>query len=561
MRSVFYFLLASIAFSCTSQSPVAVVPKPAELPHPPSEAKKIDTTPPKLFIGIVVDQMRADYLYRFSEDFGEGGFKRLMNDGFLCADHHFTYAPTYTGPGHASVYTGTTPAIHGIISNDWFDKELGKMVYCAADTSVTGVGTIKKGGKMSPHRLLTTTITDELMLSSNFRSKVVGLSMKDRGAILPAGHHPTGAYWFMGGDEGVWATSTYYTEKLPDWVINFNNKRMADTYLDEGWNLLRDVETYDESYADNNPYEAPFPGMIRPTFPHLFPTELKDRYDYIKSSPLGNTLSIDFAIAAIEGEGMGLDEHPDFLALSFSCTDYVGHQFGPQSMELQDTYLRLDVEMERLLNYLDAKIGKDNYTLFLTADHGGANIPGFLKQFNMPGGYWKPQTMLDDVDTFLKSKYGDGQWVLQYVNDQFFLNTALIAKKKLDLDKIAHEIAAIAMKQPEVYDVKVTADLLQMNTPELPWRTMQRGIHPQRSGEVLVLIKPGYIENGYTGTTHGSPFSYDTHIPLLFFGKHISSGETWRRTAIRDIAPTVSKLLRVSQPSGCTGEMIYELNR
>jgi predicted AlkP superfamily pyrophosphatase or phosphodiesterase len=561
MRLLLYTLLAGVAFSCSSQSTVSVVAPATPVEHPPVEARKSEQIPPKLFIGIVVDQMRADYLYRFWGDFGDGGFKRLMNDGFFCADHHFTYAPTYTGPGHASVYTGTTPAIHGIISNDWFDKESGAMVYCATDTTVNGVGTIKKGGKMSPHRLLTTTLTDELMLSSNFRSKVVGLSMKDRGAILPAGHHPTGAYWFMGGTEGVWATSTYYMQELPSWVKEFNNKNLPSNYLDGGWELLRSEDTYDESYADNNPYEAPYPGQLRPAFPHLFPAELENRFDYIKSSPLGNTLSVDFAIAAIEGEQMGQDQHPDFLALSFSCTDYVGHQFGPQSREVQDIYLRLDLELERFLKYLDSTVGEGNYTLFLTADHGGANIPGFLKQYNMPGGYWKPQSMLDDVDNYLKAKYGAGQWVLQYVNDQFFLNKALIAKKKLDIEDIAEEIVAIAMQQPEVHDAKVTSELLEVDHTEIPWRNVQRGIHPQRSGEVLVLIKPGYIENGYTGTTHGSPFSYDTHVPLIFFGKNIPAGETWRPTAIRDIAPTVSKLLRISQPSGCTGEMIFELNR
>lgn len=514
---------------------------------------------PKLVVGITVDQMKLDYLYRFWNDFSEGGFKRLVGEGTLCSDNHYSFAPTFTGPGHAAIFSGTTPALNGIIANDWYDREEG-MVYCVSDSTRRGIGTENKGGKMSPHRLLSNSIADELVLSNQFASKVIGISMKDRGAILPAGHRPTAAYWFMGKDEGNFVSSDYYMERLPKWASDFNAQKKPDDYLAQGWKLLKDPSAYNESLTDNNPHEAPFPGTARPTFPYDFTRITDDRYDLIKATPHGASISVDFAIAAIEGEGLGKDDIPDLLALSFSNTDYAGHQFGPQAMEVQDTYLRLDLELARLLSYLDENIGSDAYTVFLTADHGGAAVPSYMKKLGIPGGYWKPQSMLDAVDDAIKGEYGEGEWVVSYSNDQIFFNPELMMNNGVEVEDLAELVIPVCMEFPEVAYALSREEFMEQDYDELPLRNVQRGFHPQRSGDVIVVTLPGYIEYGFTGTTHGSPYSYDTHVPLIFFGKGVASGkEVRRRTHIRDIAPTVSNILRITQPTGCTGEVIHEI--
>ncbi|MFT4778503.1 MAG: putative AlkP superfamily pyrophosphatase or phosphodiesterase [Flavobacteriales bacterium] len=557
-------LILAIAVILISCKPQVVIETPA-LPITRGKVVRINAPfdlkkdQPKLVIGITIDQMRMDFLYRYWDDFEKGGFKRLVAEGFLCANHHYDYSPTYTGPGHASIYTGTTPALHGIISNDWYDKRHGEMVYCVKDTLYKGVGTDSKGGKMSPHRLLASTISDELMLSNNFASKVIGISMKDRGAILPAGHKPTAAYWYMGGDEGNWATSSYYMENLPQWVQGFNAKGLSEKYVSQGWNLLKDASAYNESTVDNNPYEGPFKGQFRAAFPYDFSDITENRYDLIKATPHGSTLSVDFAIEAIKAEQMGADATTDLLALSFSSTDYVGHQFGPAAIETQDCYLRLDADIERLLNFLDDEIGEGEYMIFLTADHGAAQNPGYMKKLGIEGGYWKPQVMLDEVDAMLKENYGIGEWVLNYTNDQFFLNTALMEDRKVDLNSACEKIAAVCMKHEEVYTALPTSVFRTQDFEELPLNTIQRGIHPQRSGHVVLVTSVGWIPNGYTGTTHGSPYSYDTHVPLIFFGAGIEHGQTARRTVVRDIAPTVSMLMKITQPNATTGDPVFEL--
>lgn len=553
--------MAVLFVSCGQKEVVETPPPPPSIGNVVRVGAPFDLKEdqPKLVVGITIDQMRMDYLYRFWDDFGNNGFKRLVAEGFLCANHHYDYAPTYTGPGHASIFTGTTPALHGIISNDWFDKRANEMVYCVKDTNYTGVGTLSKGGMMSPHRLLASTISDELMLSTNFASKVIGISMKDRGAILPAGHQPTAAYWFMGGKEGNFVSSSYYMKDLPSWVQKFNTNGRANKYISQGWTLMKDEATYNESTVDNNPYEGPFRGQFRAAFPYDFSDITEDRFDLIKATPHGSTLSVDFAIEAIKSEKMGTDATPDLLALSFSSTDYVGHQFGPASREVQDCYIRLDADLERLLNFLDDEIGEDEYLIFLTADHGGAQNPGYMKKHGIEGGYWKPQVMLDEVDAMLKESYGAGQWVLNYTNDQFFLDAELMEDRKVDMSEACEKIAAVCMKHEEVYTALPTSVFTTQDFDELPLNTIQRGIHPQRSGHVVVVPSVGWIENGYTGTTHGSPYSYDTHVPLIFFGAGVEHGQTARRTAVRDIAPTVSMMLKITQPNATTGDPVFEL--
>ncbi|MGF1564068.1 MAG: alkaline phosphatase PafA [Flavobacteriales bacterium] len=513
---------------------------------------------PQLVVGITVDQMKMEYLYRYWHLFTDGGFKRLVNDGFVCSNHHFNYAPTVTASGHAAIFTGTTPAYNGITGNDWYQRGEG-FVYCASDSTRKAVGTIGRDGQMSPHRLLTTTISDELRLSNNFKSKVIGIAVKDRGAILPAGHQPTAAYWFVGKDEGVWATSDYYMNELPEWVNAFNAKKLPESYMEAGWNLLLSKEAYDISAEDNNPYEYPFRGQERAAFPYDFTNIALNRYDAFKSTPFAATMSVDFAIEAIKAEQLGRDQYPDLLAISFSNTDYAGHQFGPQSVEVQDTYLRLDRDLKRLFDFLDKEVGNGKYLVFLSADHGGAHVPSYINKYNMPAGYWKPQAMLETIEERLRSAYGEGTYVLNYSNEQIFLDRELIASKSASVSEVAAQVAAICREYPEVQMAWSLDELMVSAATDPVVMSLQRGIHQQRSGDVVLINLPGYIEYGFRGTTHGSPFVYDTHVPLIFYGHGVKQGELTRRVSITDIAPTVARLLRIGLPTGSTGDVIHEL--
>lgn len=515
---------------------------------------------PQLIVGITVDQMRYDYLQRYWNDFVSGGFKRLVGEGFVCHNLHYNYMPTYTGPGHASIFSGTTPAYHGIIQNDWYDRESNSMIYCSSDTTVKGVGTASKAGQMSPQYLTASTIGDMLLMHTNRRGKVFGIAMKDRGAILPAGRTADAAYWFVGADEGVWASSTWYMQQLPEWVNSYNTKLKPNDYLSQTWNLLRPESVYDESAEDNNAHETPFKGTTRPTFPYDL-AQLKSangNYDLIKATPFGNTLTIDFAKALIENERLGDDATTDMLCMSFSSTDYIGHQFGVHARETQDCYLRLDEELAELLTYLDQRVGKGKYLVFLSADHGGAPTPSYTAKRRAIGGYWKSDRLEAMLEDSLVKKYGAGDWIVNESNQNIFINRSLASLRKLSLKEIQYEVASLTLSIPEVQQAFTGSDLLQFRSGDAIKDMVQRGFDSRRSGDVIYTLKPGYIEYGLTGTTHGSPYVYDTHVPALFFGFGVQSGETYERYSIADIAPTVSMMSRLPLPDAATGVPIVQ---
>ena len=354
---------------------------------------------PKLVVGIVIDQMRYDYLTRFADRYGEEGFKRLLNNGFSLENAHYNYIPTYTAVGHTSIYTGTTPDNHGIISNNWYDKFLKKSIYCVDDGNYKTIGNNSTAGKKSPFRMQTTTVTDQLHLAQNMKGKTIGIAIKDRSAILPAGHTANAAYWFHGKEKGHWVSSSFYMEKLPNWVTKFNNNDKARDYLKTPWNTLFDIETYTNSIADENIFEGKFIGETSTSFPHDIPNlkEKNGNFDIIKGIPAGNSFTADFAKAAIVNENLGKGAQTDFLAVSFSSTDYVGHQFGPTSVEIEDTYLRLDRDIADLLSFLDKQVGLDNYTVFLTADHAAVDIPAYLQSVKIPAHYFSTSKFRDAI--------------------------------------------------------------------------------------------------------------------------------------------------------------------
>ena len=517
------------------------------------------TSKPKLVVGVVVDQMRFDYLNRFKNKYSANGFLRLINQGFSCNNHHFNFIPTYTAPGHASVFTGTTPSVHGIIGNSWYDKASNSTVYCTTDKAYTPVGAAAKYGQVSPRNMKVTTLADQNRLFTQMNGKTIGVSIKDRGAVFPSGHTANGAYWFEGLNEGKWMTSTYYMDTLPQWVQDFNTPSNIASYL-KPWNTLYDISLYDESGSDLSDYEQGFNGKSTPEFPYDLKAlmELNQGYNIIKSTPFGNTMITDFALSAIEAESLGVDDYTDFLTVSYSSTDYIGHNFGINSVELQDTYLRLDLELERLLNYLDTKVGAGNYTLFLTSDHGAVEVPSFLTDVHIPSGY-VPENSFASLYTNIKKKYGVSDLIMKISNNQVFLNHQRITALKVSLEDVQKFVLNEIISYPHIKKAYTATTMQTHYFKEGVEKMLQNGYHQKLSGDVLFTLEPGVISYGPKGTTHGSGYNYDTHVPLLFYGNRIQPGKTYERTSVTDIAPTISALLGIALPNGATGTVIEEV--
>lgn len=514
---------------------------------------------PKLVVGIVVDQMRWDYLYRYYDRYKPGGFKRILNEGFSCENTEIDYMPTVTAIGHSTIYTGSVPAIHGIAGNDFIIEATGKRMYCTEDSSVATVGSTSAAGKMSPRNLLTTTIGDELRLATNFKSKVISIAMKDRGSILPGGHLANAAYWF--DTNGNWITSTYYMNELPGWVSAFNNKKLPQQYLKKDWNTLYPIETYTQSLPDNNPYEGKFQGQSTPVFPVKTSEMMAQNVDIIRSTPYGNTLTAELAKAAIHAEQLGKGNTTDFLAVSFSTPDYVGHKYGPHAVEVEDIYLRLDIELAGFLSFLDHNIGKGNYTLFLSADHGAAHNPRFLTDNKIPSGYWQGSQVQRQLNEQLENKFRVKSLVGSFTNGQVHLNNKAIDSSKLNEKDIRQEIVRFLRLQPQVTFVADVNNIDEAALPENLKTRVIKGYNNKRSGPITFMLEPGWYGGApnATGTTHGTWNNYDSHIPLLWMGWGIKHGTTNRKTNMTDIAATLASLLHVQMPNGCIGEPIEEV--
>ncbi len=510
---------------------------------------------PKLVIGIVVDQMRWDYLYRYYHRYGEGGFKRMMNGGFNCENTFIPYTPTYTAAGHASVYTGSVPAVHGIMGNYWFSKELNRNVYCTEDNSVSTVGSNSTAGKMSPRNMWATTITDELRLATNFQSKVVGIAFKDRGSILPAGHSANSAYWYDNAIGGF-VSSTYYMNDLPQWAKDFNDKKLADKYLQQNWNTLYPINTYLQSTADSQRYENIVPGEDN-TFPHITSTITKDKYNSLRYTPQGLTLTVDMAKAAIEGEKLGNDGITDFLAVSFSGTDYIGHEFGPNSIEVEDTYLRLDADLASFFNYLDQKVGKNQYTVFLTADHGAAHVPGFLNDNKIPAGTYDDAEIQKQLNAEIEKQFNLKNAVSKIINYQVYYNDEVVTESnKIQLTSF---VIKYLLKQPFIANAFELTDLSSAPIPGQLKNMMANGYNQKLSGDIQFNYKPQWYDGWSKGTSHGVWYAYDAHIPLLWYGWGIKQGKSNKEVYMTDIAPTLAALLKIQMPSGCVGQVIEEV--
>ncbi|MFN5134334.1 MAG: alkaline phosphatase PafA [Chitinophagaceae bacterium] len=511
---------------------------------------------PKLVVGIMVDQMRWDFLYRYYNRYAaNGGFKRMLNEGFTNDNTFIPYTPTVTACGHTCVYTGSVPAIHGITGNAWWDYEQNRTVYCSEDKTVKTVGSTSTAGEMSPRNMITTTICDELRLATNFRSKVIGIAIKDRGGILPAGHSANAAYWYD-SRTGDWITSTYYMNDLPQWAKDFNAKKHADAFYNMGWNTMYPINTYVQSAKDENEFEAKPMGADQKGFPYDLKRFVGKNYGTIASTPYGNTLTAMMAKEAIVNEEMGKDSVTDFLAVSFSSPDYVGHAFGPNSIEVEDTYLRLDKELGELFDYLDKTVGKGQYISFLTADHGVSHIPGFLVENKLPGGTVDDNAMIDDLNKLLAEKYKQKNLVLSAYNYQISLNHEIIASADLNKEDIIEDVIKYASKIKGVDRVFAIDELMEQPMNAVVKNRIANGWHPKRSGDVQLIYTPGWIDGGKTGTTHGLWNPYDSHIPLVWYGWNIKPGRSTEEVYMTDIAATLAAMLHIQMPNGCVGKPI-----
>ncbi len=523
---------------------------------------------PKLVVGIVVDQMCYEYLYRYQERFGENGFKKIMHNGTNCRTTLYNYVPTFTGPGHASIYTGTTPANHGIVGNEWFDRNSGKVLNCVYDSTEKSVGTISAGGMCSPQNLKTYTITDQLKMTYP-SARVVSVSIKDRSAILPGGHLSNGSYWFDYAT-GKFITSTFFKNELPTWVQDFNASDNAEKYMKDSWNTLYDISTYTASGPDNSPYEQLLSGKTTPTFPYdlaqMNATSLaagKNNFSLFTVTPFANTYLTNFAIQAMASENLGADEQTDMLCISYSTPDIAGHSFGLRSVELEDMYLRLDLEIARLICTLEKQYGKDGFVLFLTADHAVVPVPQYLVDNNLPGGYLFVKEQLDGLKKSSAEKFG-APLVLCEENQNIYLDHKKITELQLNIDQVAEFVANQIRSWQGVKAVYTPTDLNAAARDQ--WQAMViKGVHPKESGDVVFILEPGYLMKevddpvAHKGTSHGSAFNYDTHVPLLWFGNGIPAQEVFRPIEITDIAATLSHILHLQRSGAMTGTPILEV--
>lgn len=513
-------------------------------------------TPPKLVIGLVVDQMRWDYLYRFKDLYSKRGFVRLLGNGFSCENTQIKHVPTYTAVGHTGIYSGSIPAVHGIIGNNWFDKKKGKLVYCTEDSTATGVGSDNNNGKMSPRNLLADEFGDELRLSNNFQSKVIGIALKDRSAILSAGQSANAAYWFD-DKTGNFISSSYYMNALPKWVEEFNNKKQPDQYKKQTWNTKLSLNQYTLSSNDNVEFESHFPGEKTNVFPHHLNADSVNKFEAFMTSPFGNSYTLDFAKSVIENENMGSGNVIDFLAVSLSSTDYIGHLFGPNSVEIEDTYIRLDQDIASFIDYLDVRLGRSNYLIMLSSDHGVAHNSGYLESHQLNGQNFSVKELSQQLNNFVAINYGIKNGIQRIENFQIYLSDSVINSNFNEV--IVKEMITQIESNSYVSSAFELKKMNQTTLPDVIKTIVSNSYNESRSGDIQIIPKPANYNAEKTSSTHGLWNPYDSHIPLIWFGWNIKSGKTYREVHMSDIAPTLSSLLNIQMPNGCVGVPILEL--
>ncbi len=531
-----------------------------------SNAQKPSTTAktsqkPKLVVGIVVDQMRWDYVNKFKPFFkSKNGFLHFVNEGASCDNTLIPYVPTVTACGHTCVYTGSVPALHGIAGNMWYDNVKQRQVYCVEDASVQTVGsTNNAAGQMSPVNVWTSTIGDELKLATNFKSKVIGVSLKDRGAIIPAGHAADAAYWYD-TKSGNFISSTYYAPSLPSWLTKYNSEHHVDSLYKKGWNLSLANSVYENNCdGDENVYEATPFGKEAKHFPYDLSAFIGKDYSKVASTPHGNNLVIDIAKQALINEKLGADSITDLLAVSFSSPDYIGHSFGPNSWETLDGYVKLDEILADFFSFLDKQVGKDNYTVFLTADHAVANIPAFAKKHNLPGDNYDDGAIKNDIVACLNANNLNPKLVSFVGEYNIYFNHPLMDSLHISNESLTSIVTNYLEKKSQVLQVVESRKAAIAPLPQFARERIINGYNSQRGGDLVLVAKSGVVDGFPTGTSHGVLYNYDAHIPFLLVGNGIKHGAINTPTYMTDIAPTITTLLGIQMPSGSIGKPVLEV--
>ena len=522
---------------------------------------RIPSEKPRLIVGIVIEQMRSDYISRFWDKFGEGGFRRLIHEGTYCRNASYNYFYTQTAVGYATIYTGSMPASHGIVADEWYDRLSNKVTQAVADESVRTVGGSFDAGQYSPRNLLATTIGDEIKLSNFRQSKVFGISLDPVSAILPAGHTADGAFW-LDYENGSWISSSFYMNDLPDWLVEENKKKFADLYLTKTWDTSFPITEYTNCLTDENPYEMGIEGRI--VFPYVLPELAKGmsisaRYRMLRQTPFGNTLTKDMAIATIVNENLGKDAFTDLLTVSFSATEHIGNAFGPMSIEVEDAFLKLDKDLEHFLEFIDDFAGKHNTLIFLTSNHGAAITPAYLADMKIPAGYFNYNSALSLTRSYLNALYGSGEWIKGYFGQQIYLNSDLIENSKMKIDDFREVVAQFLIQFTGVSHT-LTATALQNNQFTEGYRSkMQNSYYPRRSGDVFVNLHPGWVERSQRATSHNSAYPYDAQVPLIWYGWKVKRDMIVRPIDMTDVAPTISSMMNIMPPNASTGKVIDEL--
>jgi hypothetical protein len=516
---------------------------------------------PTLIVGIVVDGMKYDWIERYWKLFGEGGIKRLIKQGTNYTNASVPFLFADAGSSHATISTGAPPAIHGIVSETWFSRLRNEQVHCTSDFLAKSIGGNNENGKHSANQLRANTIGDEMILSSNYQSKVISVSFKPEPAILLEGHLPGASYWFD-TNTGRWITSSQYANTLPEWVSNFNSRNSAGHYLTRDWELLLAENLYAGCPPDDNDLETGFFNQFK-TFPYrssrIRKESLGQNNEILGMMPFGNTLTTDFAITTLLEEGLGKDHNTDLLWVSYTAINQITKLFGPDSREVADALLRLDMEIQRLLYQVEETVGRDKALIFFTSTHGAAMDPDYSRALNLPGGFFRYRNAVTLLNSFLSAIYSDGNWVSNYVNHQLYLNETLIDQRKLSFTLVQDQAARFLTHFDGVARA-IPADRMVTGSITNPWGVLvQNSYNPDRTGDILLILQPGWIEEENTDSDSRSPYSYDTHIPLIWYGWKITNKIIHHPVTLLDIAPTLSNMINISAPAGSTGTILHDL--
>lgn len=512
---------------------------------------------PKLIVGIVVEDMRPDYLQRYWDKFRNDGFRLLIEEGHVCSNHHIDNLIQRPSVNMATLYTGTPPSLHGIVNDSWIDRLKGKVVNCTKDLHNITVGSDTDQGEQSSLQLLTSTIGDELKIFTNGKSKVFSVAQNAHSAIFSSGHSSDGAYWFD-SQSGKMISSTYYVDVFPSWAFSFNSKRFADEYVDREWNTLYPISEYLESTEDGYLLEKGYWDTWN-TFPYNLSKLYKrcENYQVLKTTPFGNTLIKDFSIALIANEDLGTDDNPDLLTIVLSSMDYERNSFGPASVEMQDTYLRMDQEIAHILGFLDYKFGTENIIVYLTSVTSASYPAPYLKEeFNMNVGIFNPESAIALLKSFLNIKYKNGDWVETYMNQQVYLNHDLISKNGIDLKEMQTEAAQFLNQFQGVAYVKPACEIESANLLGSTFEPFQNSYNPKRSGDILIRFEEGWQPKE---KYRRIDYTENHQIPLVWFGGNIRKGKTSRRTNSKDVIPTIAEFLNIQPPNACSGKIIEEV--